>query len=37
MAQSILITGAAQGIGAEIARTFYQHDYLVGIFDIRVC
>ncbi|WP_130804457.1 SDR family oxidoreductase [Acinetobacter ihumii] len=35
MAQSILITGAAQGIGAEIARTFYQHGYLVGIFDIN--
>ncbi len=31
---SILISGAAQGIGSEIARVFYQHGYKVGIYDI---
>ncbi|SPL69243.1 SDR family oxidoreductase [Acinetobacter stercoris] len=30
---SIFISGAAQGIGAAIARLFYQHGYQVGIFD----
>lgn len=33
---SILITGAAQGIGAEIARVFYQNGYKVGLYDIDV-
>ena len=32
--QTILITGAAQGIGAEIARYFYAHGFKVGIYDI---
>lgn len=34
MSSSIFISGAAQGIGAAIARLFYQHGYRVGIFDI---
>lgn len=36
MSQSIFISGAAQGIGAEIARLFYQKGYKVGIYDINV-
>ncbi len=32
---SILISGAAQGIGAAIARLFYQQGYSVGIYDIQ--
>lgn len=35
MKHSILISGAAQGIGAEIARVFYQRGYKVGIYDIN--
>lgn len=35
MTQSILITGAAQGIGAAVARLFYQHGYKVGVYDIN--
>ncbi|MCP5645161.1 SDR family NAD(P)-dependent oxidoreductase, partial [Klebsiella pneumoniae] len=35
MQQSIFISGAAQGIGAAIARTFYQQGYKVGIYDIN--
>ena len=30
---SILISGAAQGIGAATAALFYQHGYKVGIYD----
>lgn len=33
---SILISGAAQGIGAATAALFYQHGYKVGIYDINV-
>lgn len=33
--RSILISGAAQGIGAAIARLFYAHHYKVGIYDIN--
>ena len=33
---SILISGAAQGIGAATAMLFYQHGYKVGIYDINV-
>ena len=33
--RSILISGAAQGIGAAIARLFYTHHYKVGIYDIN--
>lgn len=33
MSSSIFISGAAQGIGAAIAKLFYQHGYRVGIFD----
>ncbi len=33
---SILISGAAQGIGAAIARLFYQQGYKVGIYDINL-
>ena len=33
--RSILISGAAQGIGAAIARLFYAHQYKVGIYDIN--
>lgn len=36
MRQSIFISGAAQGIGAAIARLFYQQGYKVGIYDINV-
>lgn len=32
---SIFISGAAQGIGAAMARLFYQHGYKVGIYDIN--
>ena len=32
---SILISGAAQGIGAATAMLFYQHGYKVGIYDIN--
>ncbi|KAF5291239.1 hypothetical protein FQR65_LT20478 [Abscondita terminalis] len=35
MSQSIFISGAAQGIGAAIARLFYQQGYQVGIYDIN--
>lgn len=35
MRKSIFISGAAQGIGAAIARLFYQHGYNVGIYDIN--
>ncbi|MDR2250524.1 SDR family oxidoreductase [Acinetobacter sp.] len=35
MKHSILISGAAQGIGAEIARVFYNQGYKVGIYDIN--
>ena len=35
MRRSIFISGAAQGIGAAIARTFYQQGYKVGIYDIN--
>ena len=34
MSKSIFISGAAQGIGAAIARLFYQQGYKVGIYDI---
>ena len=33
---SILIRGAAQGIGAAIAQLFYQQGYRVGIYDIHL-
>ncbi|AOA59175.1 SDR family oxidoreductase [Acinetobacter larvae] len=33
MSNSVFISGAAQGIGAAIARLFYQHGYKVGIYD----
>lgn len=33
---SILISGAAQGIGAAIAQLFYQQGYRVGIYDIHL-
>ena len=32
---SILISGAAQGIGAAAAKLFYQQGYKVGIYDIN--
>ena len=35
MQHSVFISGAAQGIGAEIARIFHRHGYKVGIYDIR--
>ncbi|OTG64756.1 SDR family oxidoreductase [Acinetobacter silvestris] len=35
MKKSIFISGAAQGIGAAIARLFYQQGYKVGIYDIN--
>lgn len=35
MARSIFISGAAQGIGAAVARLFYQKGYKVGIYDIN--
>ena len=35
MTHSILISGAAQGIGAAIARLFYQKGYKVGLYDIN--
>ncbi|OEC89014.1 SDR family oxidoreductase [Acinetobacter sp. YK3] len=35
MQNSVFISGAAQGIGAEIARLFYQHGFKVGIYDIN--
>lgn len=35
MTKSIFISGAAQGIGAAIAKLFYQHGYHVGIYDIN--
>lgn len=35
MSQSIFISGSAQGIGAAIARLFYQQGYKVGIYDIN--
>ncbi|MEX5440215.1 SDR family oxidoreductase [Acinetobacter indicus] len=33
---SIFISGAAQGIGAAVARLFYQAGYKVGIYDLNV-
>lgn len=30
MQHSVFISGAAQGIGAEIARLFHNHDYKKG-------
>ncbi|CAG69766.1 MULTISPECIES: SDR family oxidoreductase [Acinetobacter] len=36
MKQTILISGAGQGIGAEIAKTFYDHGYYVGLFDLNI-
>lgn len=33
---SILISGASQGIGAAVAKLFYQQGYKVGIYDINV-
>lgn len=33
---SIFISGAAQGIGAAVARLFYAHHYKVGIYDLNV-
>ncbi len=33
---SIFISGAAQGIGAAIAKHFYQHGYQVGIYDLNL-
>ena len=35
MNQSIFISGAAQGIGAAIARLFHQQGYKVGIYDLN--
>jgi len=35
MQNSVFISGAAQGIGTEIARLFYQHGFKVGIYDIN--
>lgn len=35
MSRTIFISGAAQGIGAAIARLFYQQGYKVGIYDIN--
>ena len=35
MAQSIFISGAAQGIGAAIAKLFHANGYKVGIYDIN--
>lgn len=35
MQHSVFISGAAQGIGAEIARMFYRQGYKVGIYDIN--
>ena len=35
MQHSVFISGAAQGIGAEIARIFHRHGYKVGIYDIN--
>ena len=36
MMKSVLISGGAQGIGAAIARLFYQKNYNVGIYDLNV-
>lgn len=36
MQKTVFISGAAQGIGAAIAQLFYQHDYLVGLFDLNL-
>ena len=33
---SIFISGAAQGIGAAVAKQFYQKGYTVGIYDLNV-
>lgn len=35
MQASVFISGAAQGIGAEIARLFHKNGYKVGIYDIN--
>lgn len=35
MQYSVFISGAAQGIGAEIARLFHQKGFKVGIYDIN--
>lgn len=34
MAKRIFISGAAQGIGAAIAKYFHQHKWIVGIYDL---
>jgi NAD(P)-dependent dehydrogenase (short-subunit alcohol dehydrogenase family) len=34
--RSILITGAAAGIGAATARLFHRHGWLVGLYDVDV-
>ena len=33
--QSVLISGAAQGIGAAAAELFYRQGFKVGIYDIN--
>lgn len=33
---SIFISGAAQGIGAAVAKLFYQKGYKVGIYDLNI-
>ncbi len=35
MTKNVFITGAAQGIGAAMARLFYQQGYKVGIYDLN--
>lgn len=35
LAKSIFISGAAQGIGAAIAKQFYQQGWKVGIYDLN--
>lgn len=36
MQKTVFISGAGQGIGAAIAQYFYQHGYLVGLYDLNV-
>lgn len=36
MKQTVLISGAGQGIGAEIAKIFYDQGYHVGLFDLNI-
>ena len=36
MKYTVLISGAGQGIGAEIAKTFYDRGYHVGLFDLNI-